>query len=259
MTVIDFHTHPHLGVDDLTPWLGYTRRCGIDRIVLLGDVLGGGYDPAIEQVREINDNDFGLVEKHRDWCEGFCFLNATNEPCASLEELDRCRARGAVGVKMEVSTFASDPRLDPIMRRLEELGLPLLHHSWNTWSMGRVTSPGCHQSDPTDIAALAARFPRVTIIAAHLRPNGLRGVWEVREHRNVCFDTSGGQPITGVIEGAVRLLGADRVLYGSDAYYPDGRDYSAQLACIEAARIPDRAKEKLLGLNALRVLEEARR
>jgi hypothetical protein len=81
----------------------------------------------------------------------------------------------------------------------------------------------------------------------------------VREHQNVCFDTSGGQPITGVIEGAVRLLGAERVLYGSDAYYPDGRDYSSQRACIEAARIPARAKEKILGLNALRVLEEARR
>jgi predicted TIM-barrel fold metal-dependent hydrolase len=259
VTVIDFHTHPHLGVDDLTPWFDYTKRCGIDRIVLLADVLGRGYDPAIGEVREINDNNFGLVEKHPKLCEGYCFLNPTNEPRASLEELDRCRARGAVGVKMEVSTFASDRRLDPVMRRLEELGLPLLHHSWNTWSMGRLSTPGCHQSDSEDIAELAARFPKVTIIAAHLRPNGLRGIWEVREHRNVCFDTSGGQPITGVIEGAVRLLGAERVLYGSDAYYPDGRDYSSQRACIEAARIPDRAKEKILGLNALRVLEEGRR
>ena len=258
MTVIDIHTHPHLGVNDLTPWFDYTRRCGIDRVVLLGDVLGGGYDPGIEQVRQINDNNFDLVAKHPGCCYGFCFLNATNDSQASLDELDRCRARGAVGVKMEVSAFASDARLDPIMRRLDELHLPLLHHSWNTWAMGRVTAPGCHQSDPTDIAALAARFPKVSIIAAHLRPNGLRGVWEVREHQNVCFDTSGGQPITGIIEGTVRLLGADRVLYGSDAYYPDGRDYAAQLACIDAARIPDRAKDKLLGLNALRLLEEAR-
>ena len=259
MTVIDFHTHPHIDLDDLTPWIGYTKRCGIDRIVLLTDVLGHGYDPTAEQVRAINDNNLAVVARHRGLCEGFCFLNPTLPPRESLAELDRCRASGAMGVKMEVSAFASDERLDPIMRRLEELGLPLLHHSWNTWSMGRLSVPGCHQSDSEDIAALAARFPKVTIIAAHLRPNGLRGVWEVREHRNVHFDTSGGQPITGVMEGAVRLLGAERVLYGSDAYYPDGRDYSSQKACIEAARIPDRAKEKILGLNALRILEEAGR
>lgn len=258
MYAIDFHTHPHLGIEDLTPWFEFTHRCGIDRIVLLGDVLGRGYDPTIEQVREINDNNFGLVEKHAGFCAGFCFLNATNDPRASLDELDRCRARGAAGVKMEVSAFACDHRLDPILRRLGEIRLPLLHHSWNTWAMGRVSAPGCNQSDSVDIAALAGRFPRVTIIAAHLRPNGLRGVWEVREHRNVLFDTSGGQPVTGVIEGAVRLLGADRILYGSDAYFPDGRDYGPQLACIEAARIPDRAKEKLMRLNALRVLGEAR-
>ncbi len=50
MAVIDFHTHPTLGVNDLTPWTEYTRRCGIDRIVLLGDVLGPGYAPTAEQV-----------------------------------------------------------------------------------------------------------------------------------------------------------------------------------------------------------------
>lgn len=254
MPVIDFHTHPHLGVSDLTPWLDYTARCGVDRVVLLGDVLAHGFDPTIEQVRAINDNTFALTRKHPGFCAGLCFLNPTNDPRHSLDELERCRALGAVGVKMEVSAFASDTRLDPILRRLREVGLFLLHHCWNTWSMGRIAPAGCYQSDPVDIAALAGRFPKVRIVAAHLRPSGLRGVWDVREHRNVSFDTSGGQPTTGVIEGAVRLLGEDRVLYGSDVYFPNGRDYAPQKACIEAARISDTAREKLLGLNALRVL-----
>ncbi len=257
MTVIDFHTHPHVSVTDLSPWMEYTRRCGIDRIVLLGDVLASGYNPNEAQVREINDNNLGLASRHHDRARGFCYLNPTLDPRASLEELERCRALGAVGVKMEASALASDPRLDPIMRRLQELHFPLLHHSWNTRSMGKNAVPGCWQTDPEDIAALAARFPKVTIIAAHLRPDGVRGAWEMRAHRNVCFDTSGGQPITGVIEAAVRLLGAHRVLYGSDAYYPDGRDYSVQKACIEGARITDGARQQILGLNALRILGEA--
>ncbi len=256
MPVIDIHTHAQLGLHDLSPWTGYMDRCGIDRIVLLGDVLGRGYCPDAAQVAEINDHTFGLATRHPERCEWFCFLNPTLDPKVCLDELERCRARGALGVKMEVSAFASDARLDPIVRRLGELGLPLLHHSWNTRAMGRLSVPGCHQSDPEDIAALAARFPKVTIIAAHLRPDGLRGIREVRDCRNVLFDTSGGQPVTGVIEAAVRLLGADRVLFGSDAYFAGGRDFSSQKACIEGARIGDRDRRRILGLNAQRVLGE---
>jgi len=256
--VVDFHTHPLLGTADLAPWIPLARRCGIDRIVLLGDVLGHGFDPSIAEVRGINDHASCLAERHADLSAWFCFLNPANAPRDSLEELERCRARGARGVKMEVSAFASDLRLDPILRRMEELRLPLLHHCWNTRSMGRLSVPGCHQTDPEDIAALAARFPRVRIVAAHLKPSGFRGVWDVREHRNVSFDTSGGQPVAGIIEGAVRLLGAERVIFGSDASFPGGRDWAAQKACIESARIGDRDREKILGTNALRMLEEGR-
>ncbi len=257
MIVVDLHTHPALGTADLGPWLPYVKRCGIDRLVLLGDVLGHGFAPSIEQVRAINDQTFGLVGRHPGLCRGFCFLNPGNDTRAVLEELERCRALGAAGVKMEVSAFASDPRLDPVMRRLQDVRLPLLHHCWNTRSMGRLSVPGCHQTDPEDIAALAARFPKVRIVAAHLRPSGLRGVWDVKAHRNVSFDTSGGQPITGVIEAAVRLLGDRRVFFGSDASFPGGRDFAPQMACIEAARIGDRARERILGLNALELLGEA--
>ncbi len=257
LTVIDFHTHARLGVEDLGPWLDYAKACGIGRIVLLTDVLAFGAAQEAAQVRAINDHSFRLAARHPGFCKSFCYVNPTLEPDECLEEIERCRGLGAVGVKMEASTWASDPRLAPIMKRLEQTGLPLLHHSWNTRTLGRIDVNGYHQSDSEDIAALAARFPRVTIVAAHLRPNGLRGIWEVRAHRNVLFDTSGGQPVSAVIEAAVRLLGPERVIYGSDAYFPEGRDFSSQLACIEAARISDKARELILGGNARRVLGEA--
>jgi predicted TIM-barrel fold metal-dependent hydrolase len=256
MMVVDIHSHASLGVNEMDAHIAYARRRGNDRMVLLGDVLGYGYDPPIEKVRLVNDQTFDLVAAHPDFLFGFCFVNPLNDPRDSIRELERCRARGARGAKMEVSTLASDHRLDPIMEHLRRMHLPLLHHSWNTFSMGKTAVADCYQSDPDDIAELAARFPDVTIIAAHLRPGTVRGVWAVRRHRNVVYDTSGGQPTAEVLEDAVRLLGAERVVYGSDVIFPSGgRDVAVARACIDDARITDRQREMILGENALRLLE----
>ncbi len=253
MTTIDCHTHAGIDVEDLEPWMPYLRRCGVEGIIVLGAVLAHGYDPTVAQVREINDHTARLVARYPGFCGGLCFLNPTHEAGVCVEELERCRALGFLGAKLEVSAFACDPRLDPIMRRLEAAGLPLLHHCWNTRSMGRMSEPGCHQTDPDDLALLAARHPRVTIIAAHLKAIGVRGVRALCEYPNVVFDTSGAQPVSGIIEEAVRLAGAERVLFGSDVMFPTGRDVAVQKACIEAARIPERAKRRILGANARRV------
>ena len=254
--VVDFHSHAALRVTDMTPHIEHARRRGNDRMVLLGDVLGCGYNPPIEKVRLINDHTLAFVARHPDFLYGFCFVNPLNEPADSIAELERCRARGARGAKMEVSALASDRRLDPVMEHLRRVRLPLLHHSWNTLSMGRTTVPDCFQTDPDDIAELAERFPDVTIIAAHLRPGGARGVWAVRHCRNVHYDTSGGQPTAEVLEDAVRLLGAERVLFGSDIGFPDGgRDIAVARSCIDDARLSDRDRELVLGGNALRLLE----
>ncbi len=256
MTVVDIHSHASLGVTEMAPHVAYARRRGNDCMVLLGDVLGCGYNPPIDKVRLINDHTFDLVAACPDYLFGFCFLNPLNDPHDSIRELERCRARGARGAKMEASTLASDRRLDPIMDHLRRMRLPLLHHSWNTFCMGKTAVPECFQSDPDDIAELAARHPSVTIIAAHLRPGTVRGVWAVRRHSNVLYDTSGGQPTAEVLEDAVRLMGAERVVYGSDVIFPaNGRDVAVARACVDDARITDRQREMILGENALRLLE----
>ncbi len=50
---------------------------------------------------------------------------------------------------------------------------------------------------------------------------------------------------------AVRELGADRVIYGSDA---GGRSFASQLAKVQGADVPDDAKKKILGENLKRLL-----
>ena len=62
----------------------------------------------------------------------------------------------------------------------------------------------------------------------------------------------GGDPTAGFTELAVRELGAERVLYGSDA---GGRSFASQLAKVLGADIPEPAKRLILGENLKRLLE----
>jgi predicted TIM-barrel fold metal-dependent hydrolase len=50
---------------------------------------------------------------------------------------------------------------------------------------------------------------------------------------------------------AVRELGAERVVYGSDV---PGRGFASQLAKVQGADVPDAAKRLILGENLRRIL-----
>ena len=69
---------------------------------------------------------------------------------------------------------------------------------------------------------------------------------ELLQPGNVIFDLSPGEP-----EMAVRELGAERVIYGSDV---GGRSFASQLAKVTGAEIPESAKELILGENLRRLL-----
>jgi predicted TIM-barrel fold metal-dependent hydrolase len=106
-------------------------------------------------------------------------------------------------------------------------------------------------SDPEDVATLAARFPDVRIIMAHLTGCGVRGVLAVKAHRNVVVDTSGAAPESGLVEFAVAQLGAQRVLYGSDAPI---RDFAVAIARITGSALDAATKRKILHDNAAALL-----
>jgi predicted TIM-barrel fold metal-dependent hydrolase len=81
-------------------------------------------------------------------------------------------------------------------------------------------------------------------------------VLDVRDCPNVLVDTSGGQPVAGLVEYAVARLGADRVVFGSD--WPI-RDFAVQRARVEGAEVSEADRAKILGGTMARLLEGARR
>ncbi len=243
---IDIHTHNTLS--DTASIIEAALRNDIKKLVLLGDVLRFGYYPTEDQIYELNNGTIENVRKYSAECCGFCFLNPANDLDFTLKEIERCISdHGFKGVKLEVSLNCRDQRLYPIMEKLEKLDVPLLHHCWY-----KSVNKEKDESDPSDLAHLARRFPSVKIIMAHLAGCGYRGVEDIAACPNVYVDTSGGQPIAGLLEYATRKLGASRILFGSDAPY---RDISCQLARIFGADLDTETKQKILFNNAKELLK----
>lgn len=244
--IIDIHTHNTLSeTDSLINTVKYNN---VDKVVLLGDVLRFGFQPTEKQIYQINSDTAEAVKKYSDTCCGFCFLNPANEPDFILAELKRCvEEYGFKGVKLEVSVNCRDERLHPIMEKLSELNLPLLHHCWY-----KTVNKCPDESNPADIVYLARQFPAVKIIMAHLAGCGYLGVNDIAEYPNIYLDTSGGQPVASLVEYAVRKLGPSRVVFGSDAPY---RDIPCQLGRIYGADLTEGVRKKILYDNAKELLQ----
>ena len=67
----------------------------------------------------------------------------------------------------------------------------------------------------------------------------------------MAVDLAGSDPSAGFTEMAMRELGAERVIYGSDV---PGRSFASQLAKVKGADIPDEAKRLILAGNLKRLL-----
>ena len=250
--IIDIHVHPlEVGLPSIPRQIEtfqlFAKRTGISRFCLMGHVCAAGYTPTRTEIISLNDQTLAFVEARPDLFSGFCYLNPAHPEGFLQREFDRCVLQGPLrGVKLWVSVNVTDERAGCVFTMAQEARVPILHHAWYK-TVGRVAC----ESTPADIAEAAARFPDVTLIMAHLTGAGVRGILDVAPCPNVFVDTSGSQPVAGMMEYAVDVLGAHRVLFGSDA---SGRDFAVQLARVKAARIPSRAQALILGENARRLL-----
>lgn len=138
-----------------------------------------------------------------------------NDSAIAVGELARCLEAGAIGVKLAAARRARDPVLDPVLEFADAHGLPVLHH---VWQHRRADVAGQDISDGADLAALAGRFPRVSLILAHIAGGGdyAHTFAAVRDVPNVYLDLSGSGVDRGMLDGALDAVGAGRLLWGAD-------------------------------------------
>jgi predicted TIM-barrel fold metal-dependent hydrolase len=145
-----------------------------------------------------------------------------------------------------VARHCNTPELDPIVKRAGELKVPVLQHTYI-----KVTGNLPGESTPMELSELARRHPDVSFIAAHTGADWEIGIRAIRDCKNVFAELCGSDPTAGFTEMAIRELGAERVLYGSDA---GGRSFASQLGKVLGADIPESAKRLILGENTKRLL-----
>jgi predicted TIM-barrel fold metal-dependent hydrolase len=223
----------------------FADRMGIDRVcVYMGAVHV--MDPSPEQLREQNNEVLQAISHWHHRAFGFVYLSP-NHLQVSLDEFNRCVRDGPmVGVKLWVAHRANGPELDPIIERAATLKAVIFQH---TWIKTGGTPPG--ESTPMDLVELARRHPDVPMICGHTGGNWEIGIRAIRGVKNLYSDLAGSDPTAGFVEMAVRELGPDRVIYGTDA---GGRSFGSQLGKVMGARIPAGARDGILSANLRRLM-----
>lgn len=247
----DLHCHLS-GVPGRTPeermvkLLEYADRFQIDKLcVYMG--LSFLLNPSPEDLRKQNDEVLQALQHWNDRAFGFAYVSGEHVD-ASLKEIDRCIANGPmVGIKLWVAKRCSAEDVDAIVQRAAELKAVIFQHTWFKTDGGNY--PG--ESTPLDLVKLAERNPQVPLICGHTGGTWELGIRAIRHLPQVSIDLAGSDPVNGFVEMAVRELGAERIIYGSDC---GGRSFASQLAKVYGARIPEAARRLILGENLKRLM-----
>ena len=227
--------------------LRFADRMGIERMcIFLG--MEFTFHQGAEAMRRQNNDVMEALKYSHGRVFGYAFMDPYYVD-ACMDELNRCIRDGPlVGLKFEYDTpqLANSPQLDPIIARAGELQAVVLHHTCI-----KTTGNDLGESTPVELAELARRHPNTTIVCGHTGANWELGIPALRGLNNVYADLGGFNPAAGWAEMAVRELGAEHVMYGSDI---GGRSFASQLAKVLAARIPASARPLIFGENLRRVL-----
>ena len=250
LRIWDVHSHlyrvpgdtPEARVEHL---IRLADRGGIERLIL-SQGYSANLHPTAEQLREENDRVLRAARHLPERIYGSVYLSPVHLE-VSLAEFDRCVRDGPmIGIgELETDKRCNSPELDPIVERAVSMKAPILQHCWVKTG---GSEPG--ESSPADLVELARRHPDATFICAHTGGNWELGIRVIRDTKNICAEIAGSDPTSGFVEMAVRELGPERVVYGSDV---GGRSFASQLSKVLGADIPEPAKALILGGNLRRL------
>jgi predicted TIM-barrel fold metal-dependent hydrolase len=247
LPLIDIHTHighlPGVVGEVFTPqdlcFIGEQEGVGTMLVSSASACTIGQHYATLEAVE--------MVRQFGSRLKGMLWINP-HDP-AWADDVPMALEAGFVGVKIHpvLDHYAVDQAaLDAVFACAQEHGWPILTH---TDVDGSPMSAACYEP-------LIRAYPAVRLILAHLR---LGAIPLAKRYENVYLDTTYVDP--WMVEIGVDALGADKILFGSDAAegFDVGRpvarvrpprSYSGLLAGLRERGIAEPALEKILFHNA---------
>ena len=211
-----------------------------------------------------------------------------HEPDLALREVERAsKLAGVRGFYMATHVLErelSDAAFFPVYERIESLGLPIFLHPVEVIGYQRLTKHYLTNllGNPFESAIAAAhlifggvldRFPKLTFCLPHSGGafpwlvGRLHRGWEKREElrhlklegpvaylRRFYYDTVGYSD--DVLEYLTRVIGADRVLMGSDYCFPIAYEQPVQIVT-KHPKLDEETKHRIVEANARRLLNLA--
>ncbi len=237
MDIIDAHNH--LGVRPGATQTGADLvakidAVGVDKAVIFPFVEGNFTNDPIKEA----------FDQFPDRLIPYCAVNAWQPDAA--DEVRRCvRDWGFKGLKLHptINGFhLSDPNLvDPLFQVAEEYDIPVIVHGATDLL-----------NSPTEFAIMAARFPKVNLLMAHM--GFFWGVEQAisfaKQYPNLYLETSRA-PIFE-IQTAVKELGPHKVIWGTDSPFVD---YEWEFKKMERATLDKAGYSEIVGGNIARLLK----
>jgi uncharacterized protein len=251
--IFDAHLHTPSENGEIFQWsvvtktmpefVAYLDRCGVRRGVISAARSNTARTP--EDYRAGNREVIRYAEQYRGRFRASCVVTPARIEEA-LREIETCHREFGVVWLGEFCNYMTGYKYDtPEWARIMELAT-------------RLNVVIQIHTNLAEMRYLADAFPETTIVFPHLGGNAqeiFERIAVVARHRNAHIDLSGsGIERVGILERAVKEIGAERVLYGSDFTInePEG-----VIARVKNAFLTPKQRELILYGNIERLLERA--
>lgn len=220
---IDTHAHVNLGHGGPEVLIDVADRLGIERMVISRPIVEGKATP--EEFIESNNIVLKALKLFPDRFIAQPTMNPIYQK-ESIEEIKRCLDLGMYGLKVYTQVKINDPLFYPIIEKYIDLKMIIMVHSFCQLGLGGYRmkydiGQTPNTSIPEDFVDIAKRYPEAMFQFAHIAGGG---DWEyeckmLKDYPNVYVDTTGSNNEENIIDFAIKILGEDRLFFGSDSSY----------------------------------------
>jgi uncharacterized protein len=228
---------------NMPEFVAYLDKCGVRRGVISSSWSNKAQTP--DDYRNGNREVAKYVERYKGRFRGSCVITPFRVDEA-LREIEECHRQFGFVWLGEFCNYMTGykyetPEWTEVMKLSAKLNLITQIHTTTR-----------------EMRYLAENFPDNTIVFPHLggnRDDIFARIEIVAKHKNTCIELSGsGVERVGILERAVKEIGADRVLYGSDFTI---NEPSSVIARVKNAFLTPADREKILFRNVERLLAKA--